>query len=127
MTSLLSKIGFSATRLYALSIRNLATATGKHQSLFNSFNASSILQLTTASHFQGPREFVETEKIGGKKNVGLIKLNRPKALNALNDDLMRDINSALDEFEKDAGVGAMIITGNGKAFAAGKLNKFCNS
>ncbi|MGD9786118.1 MAG: enoyl-CoA hydratase [Hyphomicrobiaceae bacterium] len=51
--------------------------------------------------------------------VGLITLNRPKALNALNNQLIGELNSALDTFEADAGVGAIVITGSEKAFAAG--------
>jgi enoyl-CoA hydratase len=51
--------------------------------------------------------------------VGLITLNRPKALNALSPDLMREVSAALDDFEADDGVGCMVITGNEKAFAAG--------
>jgi len=65
------------------------------------------------------REFILTEKVGEKKNVALITLNRPKALNALCDGLMSDLSSAIDEYEKDKDIGAVIITGNGKAFAAG--------
>lgn len=51
--------------------------------------------------------------------VGLITLNRPKALNALNSALMAEVSTALDAFEADAGVGAIVITGSEKAFAAG--------
>ena len=51
--------------------------------------------------------------------VGLITLNRPKALNALSPDLMRELGAALTAFEADSTVGAMVITGNEKAFAAG--------
>lgn len=51
--------------------------------------------------------------------VGLITLNRPKALNALNDDLMNELGDALRRFEADENVGAMVITGSDKAFAAG--------
>jgi enoyl-CoA hydratase len=51
--------------------------------------------------------------------VGLITLNRPKALNAINDELMDELVAALTAFEQDAGIGAMVITGSGKAFAAG--------
>jgi enoyl-CoA hydratase len=51
--------------------------------------------------------------------VGLVTLNRPKALNALNDALMDELGAALTAFEADAGVGAIVITGNEKAFAAG--------
>ncbi|MEK9967604.1 MAG: enoyl-CoA hydratase-related protein, partial [Ferrovibrio sp.] len=51
--------------------------------------------------------------------VGLITLNRPKALNALNADLMQELTVALDGFEADDTIGCMIITGSEKAFAAG--------
>lgn len=56
---------------------------------------------------------------GDKKNVGLITLNRPKALNALCKQLMSELATALGEFEKDSSIGAIVITGNEKAFAAG--------
>ncbi|MCP3708154.1 enoyl-CoA hydratase [Paraburkholderia sp. CNPSo 3274] len=51
--------------------------------------------------------------------VGLITLNRPKALNALNDALMDELGAALKAFDADEGVGAIVITGSEKAFAAG--------
>ena len=51
--------------------------------------------------------------------VGLITLNRPKALNALNAALMQEMTAALDAFEADDNIGCMIITGSDKAFAAG--------
>ena len=51
--------------------------------------------------------------------VGLITLNRPKALNALNDQVMDEIGAALDGFETDDNIGAIVITGSEKAFAAG--------
>jgi enoyl-CoA hydratase len=51
--------------------------------------------------------------------VGLIRLNRPQALNALNRALMRDLTAALDASEADANIGCMVITGSDKAFAAG--------
>jgi len=51
--------------------------------------------------------------------VGLITLNRPQTLNALNNTLMREVMDALEAFEKDEDIGAMVITGNEKAFAAG--------
>jgi len=52
-------------------------------------------------------------------NVGLITLNRPKALNALNDQLITELAQALDAMEADDEVGAIVITGSEKAFAAG--------
>ncbi len=51
--------------------------------------------------------------------VGLIRLNRPQALNALNAELMAETNAALDAFEADAAIGCVVITGSEKAFAAG--------
>ncbi len=51
--------------------------------------------------------------------VGLIRLNRPKALNALCDALMKELSQALGEFEKDDAIGAMVLTGSDRAFAAG--------
>ncbi|MCP1572939.1 enoyl-CoA hydratase [Herbaspirillum rubrisubalbicans] len=51
--------------------------------------------------------------------VGLIALNRPKAYNALNDALMDDLTVALEIFESDPAIGAIVLTGSDKAFAAG--------
>ena len=51
--------------------------------------------------------------------VGLIRLNRPQALNALNRALMTDLTHALNAFEADPNVGCIVITGSDKAFAAG--------
>ncbi|WP_085687147.1 MULTISPECIES: enoyl-CoA hydratase [unclassified Pseudomonas] len=51
--------------------------------------------------------------------VGLITLNRPQALNALNAQLVSEVNRALDGFEADANIGCIVITGSTKAFAAG--------
>jgi len=51
--------------------------------------------------------------------VGLITLNRPQVMNALNNQLMREAMDALEAFDKNDTIGAMVITGNEKAFAAG--------
>ena len=51
--------------------------------------------------------------------VGLVTLNRPKVLNALNDALMNELGDALAAFDADEAIGAIVITGNDKAFAAG--------
>jgi len=61
-------------------------------------------------------ENIITEESNG---VGMIKLNRPKALNALNSALIKELMDALDEFERKEGIGAIIITGDDRAFAAG--------
>src|SRR5260221_3579015 len=51
--------------------------------------------------------------------VGLVTLNRPKALNALNDALMNELGDALARFDADEAIGAIVVTGSDKAFAAG--------
>ena len=51
--------------------------------------------------------------------VGLIKLNRPQALNALNSALIGELSAAIDAFEADRNIGCIVITGSEKAFAAG--------
>jgi len=51
--------------------------------------------------------------------VGLIRLNRPQALNALCDKLMAELGAKLLAFDADPGIGAIVLTGNDKAFAAG--------
>jgi enoyl-CoA hydratase len=51
--------------------------------------------------------------------VGLVRLNRPQRMNALNDALAVELKQALADFDADSGIGAIVITGNEKAFAAG--------
>ena len=51
--------------------------------------------------------------------VGLIRLNRPQALNALSSSLFEELNTALSAFESDPDIGAIVLTGSEKAFAAG--------
>jgi len=63
-----------------------------------------------------PDEMILTERRG---QVGLITFNRPQAMNALNNQLLRELMDALEAFDKNEAVGAMVITGNEKAFAAG--------
>ena len=62
----------------------------------------------------------ETILVTRSERVGTITLNRPKALNALNSQVMREVTEAAAELDADPGIGAIIITGAGeKAFAAG--------
>lgn len=67
----------------------------------------------------GQYEYILVEKRGENKDVGFIQLNRPKALNALCDGLIKEVGSALDAFEEDSTIGAIVITGSDRAFAAG--------
>ena len=61
-------------------------------------------------------QYVLSEK---QDTVGLLTLNRPEALNALSNDLVMEMAQVLDDFESDPSIGAIVITGNEKAFAAG--------
>jgi len=61
-------------------------------------------------------EFILTEQKG---RVGLVTLNRPKQLNALNAKLMQELAQALYAYDADPGIGAILLTGSDKAFAAG--------
>ena len=54
-----------------------------------------------------------------KGRVGIIRLNRPAALNALNAALIGELTAAIDAFEADAAIGCIVVTGSDKAFAAG--------
>ena len=62
-------------------------------------------------------ETIQVRTEGGR--VGVVTLNRPKQLNALNDQLMDELGAALKGFDADAAIGCMIVTGSEKAFAAG--------
>jgi enoyl-CoA hydratase len=62
-------------------------------------------------------ELIEVRTEAGK--VGIVTLNRPKQLNALNDQLMDELGAALKAFDVDESIGCMIVTGSEKAFAAG--------
>ena len=65
-------------------------------------------------------EFILVETRGdGPRKTGLITLNRPKQLNALNDALMDEVGAALLAFDADDAIGCIVITGSEKAFAAG--------
>jgi len=61
-------------------------------------------------------ECIIAEKV---RRVGLLTLNRPRQLNALNSQLMQELTAALDDFEADEDIGCILITGSKKAFAAG--------
>ena len=78
------------------------------------YNAPAIRQISGETSMQLDNIIVETQ---GK--VGVIRLNRPKALNALNDQLMDELGAALLAFDKDEHIGCIVVTGSEKAFAAG--------
>ncbi|NXY59919.1 ECHM protein, partial [Callaeas wilsoni] len=62
-------------------------------------------------------QYLLVQKMGAQKNVGLIQLNRPQALNALCEGLMAELRQALEAMESDPQVGAIVLTGSEKAFA----------
>ncbi|XP_013780083.1 enoyl-CoA hydratase, mitochondrial-like [Limulus polyphemus] len=103
------------TSLAKLSItfcRNVAFGTISRRSgtLLNNIRLSSA----------GPNlQYITVEKKGEQQNIGLITLNRPKALNALCNALMKEVSETMDDLEADDSIGAIILTGSGKAFAAG--------
>ncbi|MCC7046196.1 MAG: enoyl-CoA hydratase/isomerase family protein, partial [Alphaproteobacteria bacterium] len=61
-------------------------------------------------------ENILVEKRG---KIGIVTLNRPKALNALSSPLVADLGAALDDLEADDAIGCIVLTGSEKAFAAG--------
>ncbi|WP_063022962.1 enoyl-CoA hydratase [Nocardia niwae] len=81
-------------------------------------NASQSDSVGDGGRATSGRDF-ETILLERKGRVGWITLNRPKALNALNAQVLDDVIAALDELEHDDEIGAIVITGSERAFAAG--------
>src|SRR5487761_759998 len=65
------------------------------------------------------RQDYETILVERRNAVGLVTLNRPQALNALSAALIRDLGDAFDDLEGDPAIGAIVLAGNERAFAAG--------
>ena len=82
-------------------------------SLLSSVRCPELRRFASGANFQ----YIITEKKGKNSSVGLIQLNRPKALNALCNGLIEELNQALETFEQDPAVGAIVLTGGDKAFA----------
>ncbi|XP_026490813.2 probable enoyl-CoA hydratase, mitochondrial [Vanessa tameamea] len=78
-------------------------------------NTSLIKFYSTAPEYEN----IKVDIVGAKKNVGLIQLNRPKALNALCNALFKELGKVVIDFDADEKISAIVITGNEKAFAAG--------
>ena len=62
----------------------------------------------------------QTLRYEKQENIGILTINRPEALNALNSTVIGDLEQAITEVEKDAELGALIITGEGRSFVAGE-------
>jgi len=76
--------------------------------------------LILSRNFSTPSyEYIKVDTVGTNNRVGLVQLNRPKALNALCIGLMAEVIQAMKEFDKNPTIGAVVITGSEKAFAAG--------
>ncbi|KAI8058147.1 ClpP/crotonase-like domain-containing protein [Syncephalis plumigaleata] len=95
-----------------LSLRTLTSRSIARPIAYFSTSAIARQNSMDASTFQ----YIQIEK---RDEVGLITLNRPKALNALNSDLFHELNKAVEDFDNDVSVGAMVLTGSDRAFAAG--------
>ncbi|KAJ1347403.1 putative enoyl-CoA hydratase, mitochondrial [Parelaphostrongylus tenuis] len=82
---------------------------------------SSVIRLNAmqSAAFASAPEMIKVEKVGAKKNVALVTLNRPKAFNALCNQLMNELSTSLRDIDADDSVGAIVITGSQKAFSAG--------
>mgnify|MGYP002649375284 CR=1 FL=1 len=78
---------------------------------------SSCWQISKLTLYAAAYEYIKTETRGADSNVGLVTLNRPKALNALCDGLMKEVVSALQTFDTNDKIAAIVITGSEKAFA----------
>lgn len=76
-------------------------------------------QLTPVKPLPKQRESMETIFVERRERVGLITLNRPKSLNALNLQMASEVMSQLKRFDEDDRIGAVVITGSPRAFAAG--------
>ncbi|TKR67002.1 hypothetical protein L596_023219 [Steinernema carpocapsae] len=95
---------FGAPRLAALAGRTCHAARHLQQAVNASTQAPQMIKVSAA---------------GEKKNVALIELHRPKALNALCAQLMDELTATLKQLDQDKSVGAIVLTGNERVFAAG--------
>lgn len=82
-------------------------------------HATGLVTSRAMAHTDASKELVLFENRGEKKNIGLITLNRRQALNALCDDLIKELTQTIESAEKDKQIGALVLTGSHKAFAAG--------
>jgi len=107
----LSRQMVSQARRQAASILS-SKCSSVNSSLLSKSKLTRTLSTSTWQH-------IKTERGGTDDRVGVVALNRPKALNALCGPLMQELTQALGEWDKDPSIGAMVVTGNEKAFAAG--------
>ncbi|RXG70289.1 Enoyl-CoA hydratase, mitochondrial, partial [Armadillidium vulgare] len=106
------QIHFSSPYSTCLNVNNLDYCEKWRQSFGN---INTRRSLATAPSY----EFIKTERRGEENKVGIVIIDRPKVLNALNKDVIREISEALVSFDRDPTIGAIVLTGGEKAFAAG--------
>lgn len=85
----------------------------------NSFANGNSVRFYSAAATGSPFKHILTEIKGEKKSIGLIQLNRPKALNALCAELMDELALAVKQFNQDPNIAVLVLTGSQRAFAAG--------
>lgn len=62
---------------------------------------------------------MNTVKLEKSENIGIIRIDRPQAMNALNEEVLKDLEAVLEEVEKDTQIRVIIVTGEGRVFVAG--------
>lgn len=90
----------------------------QHQVAWSASSVSKKLMSSSAPPTSQYKNIL-AEVRGSNKNIGLLQLNRPKALNALNAELMTELSEAIKHFDNDPTISCMILTGSTRAFAAG--------
>ena len=98
-------------------VRNAAGKQSKSSATETATSSASATPVAVVQTAAAPE--YETIKIDRRERVGLITLYRPKTLNALNVQLSREVLAALKDFDRDDRIGAIVITGSARAFAAG--------
>src|SRR5690242_5026426 len=99
--------------------RSTSSSTGPRATWTSPLSSPIFVAVPASSRERETVTDFETILLERTGRVAVITLNRPKALNALNTQVLTDITAALDEVEADAGIGAVVLTGSEKAFAAG--------
>ncbi|XP_072015815.1 enoyl-CoA hydratase, mitochondrial-like [Amphiura filiformis] len=110
-------MAFRVSKCLSVCGKALMTASVNHAALTPAMTGRYALTRCMSSAGGYKNILVDTK--GEKANVGFIQLNRPKALNALCDELMLEVEQALNDFEADKTIGCVVLTGSEKAFAAG--------
>ena len=92
-----------------------------HQLNMQSLKSSNLILNSLRAYSTANNKYknILAEVKGSKNHIGFIQLNRPKALNALNSELISELGDAVQKFDKDPAIACMILTGSNRAFAAG--------